>query len=141
MYKLDTFLAIIIFIIVSLLCFKFHFSIEKQDTSSIISFLSIYFGFLITSFSIMINSNEIKKLNLKKDPEDNSLTLLYRLANYYKFAIFASLFSILYVLSISILNILSKYSFIIPGLIALCIFPVKEIFNILFNLFTNKKVL
>lgn len=89
----------------------------------------------------MINSKEIKKLNLKKDPEDNSLTLLYRLANYYKFAIFASLFSILYVLSISILNILSNYSFIIPGLIALAILPVKEIFNILFNLFTNKKVL
>lgn len=141
MYKIDNFLAILIFLIISFLCFKFNFKLEKQDVSSIISFLSIYFGFLITSFSIMINSDEVKKLNTKKDPEDNSLTLLYRLGNYYKFAIFSSLFTIIFLLLVSALNILNLTSFIIPGFIVFLLFPVKEIFNILFNLFTNKKII
>lgn len=141
MYKFDNKIVGISFLILIVVCYKFKFIIQKTDVSAIISFLSIYFGFLVTSFSIMINSTEIKKLYTKKDPEDNSLTLLHRLANYYKFSLGCSLFTIITLLIASTSGVLGIYSKILPSLILLSLYPINEIFKILFNLFTNKKVL
>lgn len=140
MYKSDTIiLSIIILGVIAVeIFFKPDFS-HENNLNSIISFLSIYFGFLITSFSIMINSDELKKLYKKTDSENNGMNLLERLAEYYKLSIFSTLLTIICILLIILFNINFLYTFIIP-LIIISLYPIRTIFKILFDLFTNKKI-
>jgi len=140
MYKSDNIILWSTFIILNIFFYFYKLLVDVDTLSIVVSFLSIYFGFLITSFSIMISSDEVKKLYLKKDEEDNSLNLLERLNNYYKFAIYASLTTIIAIIIILIFK-LYNLTFILPACIYVILYPVKTIFKILFDLFTNKKVL
>lgn len=140
MYKADTIILsiIILCVLVVEFFFKPDFS-HENNLNSIISFLSIYFGFLITSFSIMINSDELKKLYKKTDSENNGINLLERLAEYYKLSIFSTLLTIICILLMVLFNINFLYTFIIP-LIIISLYPIRTIFKILLDLFTNKKI-
>lgn len=140
MYRLDNIFITLIFVAVGSVCYFTRLSILAENLSPLLTFLSIYFGFLITSFSIMLNSKELKKLYNKVDNEDNSINLLERLANYYKFAIFSSLMTIILVL-ICFFGNYNQFTFILPAFVVLILYPVKTIFKILFALFTNKKIL
>ncbi len=140
MYKFDVIISIIITILIGTICFFTGFSVEKNVLSALMSFLAIYFGFLLTSISIMINSSEVKKLYLKTDPEDNSLNLLERLSNYYKVAIFSCLITIILVIIFLFFN-MKKFTFMLPAFIFYILYPTKTLFKILFDVFTNKKVL
>lgn len=140
MYKFDKIFSITIFILIGTICFFTKFSIEKSILSTLMSFIAIYFGFLLTSISIMINSSEVKKLYSKTDPENNSLNLLERLSNYYKVAIFSCLITIILII-IFLFFKLEKFTFIIPSFIFYILYPTKTLFKILFDVFTNKKVI
>lgn len=64
--------------------------------TNVITYLSVSFGFIITSLSILYNSTYIKGLYKNKDCESNTLTVLHRLGRYYKTNIYCSIFLILY---------------------------------------------
>lgn len=140
MYKIDVIICVIAMILLTFLSFKLEFQLNINDISNIITFLSIYFGFVLTSFSIMTNNDEIKKLRNKPDSEDNFLTLLERLSNYYKFNIFCSIITILILLIINPFKIYFYVSILIPGFIFIILYSGKTILKILFDLFLDKKV-
>lgn len=139
MYKNDNIFSIIILVVISILSYFIQTELSSDILTSLMTFLSIYFGFLITSFSILISSEEIKKLYKKADPEDNAINLLERLANYYKVAISSCILSVIIMLLLLIFNI-TQIFFIILGLVIYSIYPMRMIFKILFDVFTNKKI-
>ena len=69
MHKIDNILIIIIFILTSLLFYFLKLDYNDVFYSNVITYLSISFGFIITSLSILYNSEYIKKLYKNKDYE------------------------------------------------------------------------
>lgn len=110
MHKIDNILIIIIFILTSLLFYFLKLDYNDAFYSNVITYLSISFGFIITSLSILYNSEYIKKLYKNKDYESNTLTVLHRLGRYYKINIYYSIFLILHFIILN--QITQKYAFI-----------------------------
>ena len=110
MHKIDNILIIIIFILTSLLFYFLKLDYNDVFYSNVITYLSISFGFIITSLSILYNSEYIKKLYKNKDYESNTLTVLHRLGRYYKINIYYSIFLILHFIILN--QITQKYTFI-----------------------------
>lgn len=103
MYKFDKYVVIIMFVISSILFFLAKFDYGTQFYSSAITFLSITFGFVITSISILFNSKYVKSYYKIKDSEDKNITLLHRLTRYYKLQIYFTLILILFYIFLSVL--------------------------------------
>lgn len=110
MHKIDNILIIVIFILTSLLFYFFKLDYNDVFYSNVITYLSISFGFIITSLSILYNSEYIKQLYKNKDYESNTLTVLHRLGRYYKINIYYSIFLILHFIILN--QITQKYTFI-----------------------------
>lgn len=68
--------------------------------SDIITFLSIVFGFYITSLAIFVTSQYVSDLYKIVDKENQSLTLLHTLTNNYKFGLLLTLISLVYFIMI-----------------------------------------
>lgn len=64
--------------------------------SDIITFLSIVFGFYITSLAIFITSQYVSDLYKIVDKNNQSITLLHTLTNNYKFGLLLTLVSLVY---------------------------------------------
>ena len=110
MHKIDNILIIVIFILTSLLFYFFKLDYNDVFYSNVITYLSISFGFIITSLSILYNSEYIKQLYKNKDYESNTLTVLHRVGRYYKINIYYSIFLILHFIILN--QITQKYTFI-----------------------------
>lgn len=80
--------------------FLSSFLVKTDLISNIITFLSIIFGFYITSLSIFVTSKYVSSLYKTGDKNNKSTTLLHTLFNNYKFGLLVTLFSIIYFLSI-----------------------------------------
>lgn len=140
MYKKDNIIAILGFISLCCLSLKCNIKITENDITNFITFLSIYTGFLATSFSIMSENTQIKKLRKIKDSENPALTLLHRLTKYYQFVFIVSLLTILLLLLTNMLNIFLITNIIILGLMFLILYSSYTVIKILFDIFTGKIV-
>jgi hypothetical protein len=79
--------------------------IKNDVLTNIVTFLSIVFGFYITSFSIFSTSTYVSELYQVVDREDKNQTLLNLLIFKYKVGLLVTLISILYfILVIFLLN-------------------------------------
>lgn len=137
MYKRDTIIVSILFfglLSVSILC---DVNFNNDDVTNFITFVTVYLGFIMTTFAIMAENEEIKKLSFKKDPEDNYLMLSHRLANYFKFTfgfgltlvimlLFSNAFNIFFITSKGVLSLL-----VVMGYCSYL--PIKLIFDIFLN--------
>lgn len=74
------------------------FSISNDLITNIITFLSIIFGFYITSLAIFVTSQYVSGLYKIVDKENQTVTLLHTLVKNYKIGLTAILISILYLL-------------------------------------------
>lgn len=110
MHKIDNINVIIIFILTSILFYYLGLDYNDVFYTNIITYLSISFGFIITSLSILYNSTFIKQLYKNVDSESTTLTVLHRLGRYYKINIYFSIILILYYLTLNLL--ISKYLFL-----------------------------
>lgn len=76
--------------------------ILTQDIlTNLVTFLSILFGFYITSLAIFVTSRFVKSLYLITDEKNKSQTLLNRLLSNYKFGLIIALLSLSYFLLLS----------------------------------------
>lgn len=72
--------------------FKFHISV----VSDIVTFLSILFGFYITSLAIFVTSQYVSNLYKVTDKNDKTKTLLHTLTSNYKVGLLLTLVSLAY---------------------------------------------
>ena len=77
------------------------FSISNDLITNIITFLSIIFGFYITSLAIFVTSQYVSNLYKIVDKENQTVTLLHTLVKNYKTGLTVILVSILYLLFLS----------------------------------------
>jgi len=71
---------------------RFHVSV----VSDIVTFLSILFGFYITSLAIFVTSQYVSNLYRVTDKNDKTRTLLHALTNNYKLGLLLTLASLAY---------------------------------------------
>lgn len=76
------------------ICFFIDVSISESLIQNFITFLSITFGFYMTSLSVLYNSKYIKKLYDEIDPKKPNQRKIHTLKNYFKNSAYWSLFSI-----------------------------------------------
>ena len=92
--------GIVLFILISF-CQYFligKFSISNDLITNIVTFLSIIFGFYITSLAIFVTSQYVSNLYKIVDKENQTVTLLHTLVKNYKIGLTVILVSILYLL-------------------------------------------
>jgi hypothetical protein len=77
--------------------------IKNDLLNSLITFFSILFWFYITSLSIFVSSKYVSNLYQIEDKENSSQTLLHKLLFNYKVWLFLILFTIIYLLFITII--------------------------------------
>ena len=96
LYSAFTFLAIS--------ALQWHFLGNTQFNmdlfGDIITFLSIVFGFYITSLAIFVTSRYVSSLYNIIDEKNQSITLLHTLTNNYKFGLILTLVSLIYFIMI-----------------------------------------
>ncbi len=85
-------------------------SLTHEFLSNITTFLSIVFGFYITSLAVFSSSKYVTSLYKIVDKEDSSKTLLHVLISNYKTGLMLALFSIMYFLSIELFLMKSSAS-------------------------------
>lgn len=78
-------------------------NIASDLITNIITFLSVVFGFYITSLSIFVTSQYVSNLYKITDKENKTVTLLHTLINNYKVGLIIILISIIYFLSLNLL--------------------------------------
>ena len=103
MYKTDWISLILLFFVSALILFFLNLDYCETFYSNCITYLSISFGFLLTSISILFNSEYIKRYYKIKDGQDKKITKLNRLGRYYKIQIYYSICLIMYYLVLDIL--------------------------------------
>lgn len=140
MYKKDSIITIILMILLLIISILFNIHLKEADITNFITFLTMYIGFMMTSFAIMSENTEIKKLNLKKDPEDKFITLNYRLANYFRYTFGFGLTAIALLLITNIFNLHFITSKIILSLVAATGYSSKVLVKIVFDILLNKIV-
>lgn len=79
-------------------CLLGSYKIKTDITSDLVTFLSILFGFYITSLAIFATSQYVSGLYKIEDQDNKGRTLLHSLVNKYKGGLLLALFSILYFL-------------------------------------------
>lgn len=140
MYKKDSIITIILMILLLIISILFNIHLKEVDITNFITFLTMYIGFMMTSFAIMSENTEIKKLNLKKDPEDKFITLNYRLANYFQYTFGFGLTAIAILLITNMFNLHFITSKIILSLVAATGYSSKVLVKIAFDILLNKIV-
>ncbi len=91
------------------------FQIESDLVTNIITFLSVVFGFYITSLSIFVTSQYVSNLYNITDKENKTVTLLHTLINNYKTGLIVILVSIIYFLALNLLINQTDGSYILLG--------------------------
>lgn len=91
------------------------FQIESDLVTNIITFLSVIFGFYITSLSIFVTSQYVSNLYKITDKENKTVTLLHTLINNYKVGLIVILVSIIYFLALNLLINQKEVGYIVLG--------------------------
>lgn len=133
MYKRHKIIAVLIFLVFSLISYFTHISYNNEFVSNSVTFLSILIGFTITSLSLLFSSSTVKNFYDKVDGENHSITQLHRLKNYYKTSILISVSSVAVFLFLTLLQPEFLIYHILLGTIAVNIY----LFIILFLFFLN----
>lgn len=86
------------FLVAALLQHYFLSNVQFNSSllSDVVTFLSIIFGFYITSLAIFVTSQYVSDLYKVVDANNQSVTLLHTLTNNYKFGLLLTLFSLVY---------------------------------------------
>lgn len=113
-----------------------NFVVKIETLTNIVTFLSIVFGFYITSFSIFSTSHYVSTLYQITDKENSTQTLLHALIFKYKTGLLATLFSILYF--IIFIFLLSQKDVLSLQLSERFTYPMVSIF--LFNFYYGYKM-
>jgi len=88
---------VLVFIIIAIISMNYSIYISSNLISNVITFLSILFGFYITSFSIFATSKYVSLLYKTDDIESGrKQSLMDTLIKKYKFGLVVALLSILY---------------------------------------------
>lgn len=88
-------------------------NIRNDILTSLTTFLSIIFGFYITSLAIFVTSKYVTKLYQIEDENDSSKTLLHTLVMNYRIGLVMIILSILYFLFLTLLVNQTKENFLI----------------------------
>lgn len=113
------------------------FYLKSDLISSFTTFLSIIFGFYITSLAIFVTSSYVAELYKITDQNNKSVTLLHTLVNNYKFGLIFILISILYLLCLQFkINQCSEDKLLLSNIYAL-----PFLFFVLFNFWHSYKML
>lgn len=75
-----------------------EFYLKSEVINIMTTFLSIVFGFYITSYAIFLTSSYVSSLYKITDAKNKAQTLLHTLVQQYRFGLTAILFSIIYLL-------------------------------------------
>lgn len=133
----------LVFIAISIfgILFLIDISISESLIQNFITFLSITFGFYMTSLSILYNSKYIKRLYEEIDPKKPTQRKIHTLKSYFKYSAYWSLFSIGALMIYSLLtkvqsNILVLNSFYESILVSVVFVNFIFIF-LLFKVFVN----
>lgn len=94
MYKEHKIYLLASIIVLGLLCSFLDISISESLIQNFITFLSITFGFYMTSLSVLYNSQYIKTLYDEIDPRKPKQRKIHTLKSYFKNSAYWSLFSI-----------------------------------------------
>lgn len=140
MYKKDIRRCILLMILCILISIWRGFELSENDKTNFITFITVYLGFIMTTFSILSGNEEVKKLNMKKDPEDNYLMLNYRLLNYFKYTFVFGLSAVFLLLISDMLGIDFITSKIILSLLVCMGLASYTPTKILSDIFLNKIV-
>ena len=140
MYKKDTIITIILSLILLITGILGKIEFAQEDITNFITFLTVYLGFIMTTFAIMAENEEIKKLNTIKDPENNYLMLNGRLANYFKYTFGLGLLAIGLLLISNLFEITPYTSKLILSIVISMGYSSKMPIKLLFDIFLNKKV-
>lgn len=89
---------VFIFILAVVLQYKFlqDQTFTPNVINTIVTFLSVLFGFYITSLAIFVTSQYVRELYKTTDKNHKERTLLHTLLSNYKFGLVVNLFSIIY---------------------------------------------
>lgn len=144
-----TFFSAFLICIVLSYCFIWHIPHKeinefiKSFTSSVITFMSICFGFYLTSLSILFSSQYIKTLNVE-DAQKPTQRKIHTIREYFKLAIYCSLLTIvlaLMVLSMSFV-LQNKYILITSFSIFIAVFIENFVFiYLLLKIFMNALII
>lgn len=122
----------LIIVLASIIQYYFLGSLQiKSDlVSSIVTFLSIIFGFYITSLSIFATSRYVSSLYKVSDINNKSNTLMHTLFSNYKFGLMTTLITIIYfiIVQISIGQSGSGFMYLSEGLLTPIIGVMLNIF-------------
>jgi len=113
------------------------FCLKSDIISSIITFLSIVFGFYITSLAIFVTSSYVAELYKITDQNNKSVTLLHTLISNYRFGLTFILSTILYLL---ILQFIINQS-VDDKILLSAIYALPFLFFVIFNFFYSYKML
>lgn len=95
MYLKDKLKILILFIIISTVFYFINVNISESLMQNFITFLSITFGFYMTSLSVLYSSKFIKKLHNEVDRKIKTQTKLQTLTSYFKVSAIWSIVSII----------------------------------------------
>jgi len=92
------YIAIVLVIIFMQYKFLGKYELKNDLLSSIVTWLSIIFGFYITSLAIFTTSGYVSQLYEIDDGENKGQTLLHTLINKFKLGLYLIIFSLIYLL-------------------------------------------
>lgn len=130
--------GMIIFILFS---FVINIKLSESVIQNFITFVSITFGFYMTSLSVLYNSKYIKKLYDEIDPQKITQRKIHTLKAYFKYSAYWALFTISFTLLCSMIanvddNIL-QLNVLVEGLL-ISILSINLVFTtLLFKVFIN----
>lgn len=140
MYKEDKIIVILLMVIFFAISIIFKIEITKENINGFLTFFTVYLGFMSTTFAILADNKEIKKLYHKYDSDDGRIRLLHRLGNYFKISFNLIIFSIILLLISPLFNLEFIVSNLILSLLFSTLYSSKIILKILFDVFLNKIV-
>lgn len=116
-------------------------SISESLMQNFITFLSITFGFYMTSLSVLYNSKYIKKLHDEIDPQKPTQRKIHTLKNYFKNSAYWSLFSIGLLMSYSLITKVENSTLVLnaflESLLVAVVFVNFVFMFLLFRVFIN----
>jgi len=141
MYKIHKIYLFLAIVIICIFNYVVNISISESLIQNFITFLSITFGFYMTSLSVLYNSKYIKKLYLEIDKIKPTQRKIHTLKTYFTNSAFWSLFSIFILMIYSLVvkvdkNILVMNQFFETILIITVFINFVFIF-LLFKVFVN----
>lgn len=121
--------------------FFIDISISESLMQNFITFLSITFGFYMTSLSVLYNSKYIKKLYDEIDPRKPTQRKIHTLKNYFKNSAYWSLFSIGLLMSYSLITKVENSTLVLnaflESLLVAVVFVNFVFMFLLFKVFIN----